>query len=298
MLLRPLLDEFLHHLETEKGYSPWTVRAYRYDLKLWLSHLEENGLKSELEAVTPLHIRSFVQELCDSNYKARTIIRKVAALRSFWTYLVDYDYTEKNPCRRVVTPKKEQVLPVYLSMEEVNQLLDATDKNFYTDLAFRDPAVLSVLIYTGIRRSELLDLRLDDIDLVHGLLTVRRGKGMKERVIPIVEPLAEALKDYLELRPVTTHDRLFSTRDKRPLGKTGLVTLFGKALKRSQIERPGITMHKLRQTFATMLLSAGCDLVTIQKLLGHNSIETTSVYLHVDTSRLREAVEKLPTFGK
>jgi len=298
LLLKPLVEEFLHYLETEKGYSPYTVRSYFYDFQTWLRHLEEESMKPELELVDPMYIRSFVAKLSDSGLKPATVARRINAIRSFWNYLIDCEYTEKNPCRRIVTPKLEQTLPIYLCEEEVNALLAATDKSFYTDLAFRDRAVLSVFVYTGIRRGELLELRLDDVDLKQRLLTVRKGKGKKERVIPIVEPLAEALGDYLELRPDTPHDRLFSTRDKRPLGRTGLTALFRNALKHSGIQRPGITVHKLRHTFATMLLRANCDLVTIQKLMGHNSLETTSVYLHVDTSRLRGAVEKLPLFRR
>jgi len=238
LLLKPLVDEFLHYLDAEKGYSPYTIKSYHYDFQTWFRHLRAEGLKPELEAVTPLYVRSFVAGLSDSGLKPATIARRVNALRSFWNYLIDCEYTEKNPCRRIMTPKKEQTLPIYLSEDEVNALLAATEKNFYLDLAFRDRAVLSVLVYTGIRRGELLALRLEDVDMEQRLLAVHMGKGKKERVIPIVEPLAEALGDYLELRPNVSHDSLFTTRDKRPLGRTGLTALFRKALQRSGISRP------------------------------------------------------------
>jgi len=292
-----LIREFLVYLEMEKGFSPYTILAYSYDLQHWLNDLRSQGVPFEMEAIHPPHLRAFVANMSARGLKPATICRRFNAIRSFWNYLVDSEYTERNPCRRVSTPKKEQCLPVYLSPEEVRLLLAAAEHNHYAELAFRDRAILATFVYTGIRRGELLSLNLDDVNLQERLLIVRKGKGMKERAIPIVDPLAEALSDYLEVRPRARHDRLFSTRDKRPLGRTGLTALFRKALKNSGIERKGVTIHKLRHTFATMLLQAGCDLITIQKLLGHNSLETTSMYLHADLRSLRGAVEKLPKFG-
>lgn len=297
MQLKPLVDEFLKYLEIERGCSQFTVKAYYSDLNFWLQHLESEGIALDLQSVTPQVLRGYIAALSTAGLKPATIARRFNAIRSLWNYIVDCEYTERNPCRRIVTPKRELTLPIYLSLEEAEALLSATDKNHYIDLAFRDRAIIATFVYTGVRRSELLALRLGDIDLEYRILHVRRGKGGKERTIPIVEPLVQVLKDYLELRPDTSHDRLFCTREKHPLGKTGLTALFQKAVRNSGIDRPGITMHKLRHTFATMLLKAGIDLVSIQRLLGHNSIETTSIYLHVDMSDLRKAVAKLPTLG-
>lgn len=201
MLLEPLIQEFLTYLKTEKGFSPYTILAYSYDLQHWLHDLRDQGATLELEAIGPPHLRAFVAHMSIRGLKPATICRRFNAIRSFWNYLIDSEYTEKNPCRRVSTPKKEQCLPVYLSPEEVKLLLAATELDHYAELAFHDRAILATFVYTGVRRGELLLRRLDDANLQERLLIVRKGKGMKERAIPIVDPLAETLSDYLEVRP-------------------------------------------------------------------------------------------------
>ncbi len=293
MQLEPLVEEFLAYMKTERGCSPLTLTAYRSDLRNWLHHLQEEGVSPELEAIKTQHLRSFVAHLSSLNRRPATIARRINGIRSFWNYLVDSEYTERNPCRRQMTPKKEQRLPLYLTPDEVHAILATTEMNHYSFLAIRDLAALSTLVYTGVRRAELLDLTLEDVELEERLLRVRKGKGGKERVIPIVDSLADVLTQYLEARPRTSHDRFFVTREKRPLGRCGLTALFRKAVENSGIDRQGLTLHKLRHSFATMLLQSGCDLVSIQRLLGHNSLETTAIYCHTDMSALRGAVQRL-----
>jgi len=199
-----------------------------------------------------------------------------------------------NPCAPIIIPKPQRKIPVCLSSEECRRLLESTDHNHYMMLAFRDRAVLAVLVYAGIRRAELLNIRFADLDLEAGRLRISRGKGNRWRFVPLVREAVEAIRDWLELRPECNTDHLFTTISRRPLGVHGIQALFRKAVSHAGIDRPGVTIHSVRHSFASMLLAAGCDLVSIQELLGHASLETTSIYLHVDQARLRDAVAMHP----
>ena len=187
-----------------------------------------------------------------------------------------------HPLARVATPKKQKQIPMYLSFEECQRLLDATDKNHLFLLAFRDKAMLGTFIYTGIRRGELLALTMADVDFEARTLAVRNGKGGKGRVIPLYDELIELLRDWLELRPQCEH---------------GLQEAFHRAKKAAGIDREGVTIHTLRHTFASSLLQNGADLVSIQRLLAHSSLDTTAIYRHVQMDGLREAVDKHPLSG-
>lgn len=192
------------------------------------------------------------------------------------------------------TPKLRRRVPNYLTPDECRRFLKATDENHFFDLAFRDRAILATLLYTGIRRSELVALRLTDVDLETRTLTVRHGKGGRSRVVPLRDDLIALLRDWLELRPDGDHDLLFTNRIGQPLGKHGLQEAFRRAVRAAAIERRGVSIHTLRHTFASTLLQNGADLVSIQTLLGHTSLDTTAVYLHVQMDGLREAVERNP----
>ncbi len=177
-------------------------------------------------------------------------------------------------------------------------MLDATDQTYFFMLAFRDKAVLGTLMYTGIRRGELLALNTNAVDFQACPLTVKNGKGGMGRVIPLCEELMELLRDWLEPRPECEHDGVFTTRSGQPLGKHGLQDAFQRAKKAASIEREGITIHSLRHTFASLLLQNGADLVSLQRLLGHSSLDTTAIYLYVQMDGLREAVKKHPLAGR
>ena len=190
-------------------------------------------------------------------------------------------------------PRRRQHLPNYLSVHESARLLAACDDNHYVDLAFRDRAILTILIYQGLRRAELLGLQLGDVDLDGMMLLVRRGKGGRSRLLPLAERAADALTDWLEIRPDCTTAALFVTRGGRSMSVVDLQRMFRRTVDRAGL-REGITLHTLRHTFATMLLREGVDVRTLQRLLGHASIETTALYLHVDAEDLRGAIGSHP----
>jgi len=194
----------------------------------------------------------------------------------------------------VSTPKLRRKVPNYLTPDECRRLLKATEQNHFFDLACRDKALIATLRYTGVRRAELLALDITDLDFEARTLTVRHGKGGRSRVVPLRDDLIALIRDWLELRPKCDHDRLFTNRIGQPLGKHGLQDAFPRAKAAAEIERDGVTLHTLRHTFASALLQNGADLVSIQTLLGHASLDTTAVYLHVQMDGLREAVERNP----
>jgi site-specific recombinase XerD len=294
MDLQPLIEEFLWYLDAEKGYSDYTIVSYRSDLRQWLMYLSERDAPPDTDGITVSVMRGFVQMLHQRKLAPATIGRRIHCLRSFWNYLLGFGYVERNPCRRVSVPKREHRLPVVLSAEECRGLLEGTASGRYSFCRTRDYAVITLLLYTGLRRSECLGLTLDDVDVSQGWVSVRRGKDNKSRLLPLADEPREGLTEWLEIRPAVGHDHLFTDRLGRPLGPKGIQGLFRKAVEASGLRRPGLTLHKLRHSFATMLLESGCDLASIPKLLGHASLETTSVYLHVEMSRLREAVAHHP----
>jgi len=255
--------EFLSYLEYEKGSAELTLVSYESDFKQFAAFLEDQGIPPKIEGVTTAVVRRYVAAMSKDGYARSTIGRRVASLRSLFKYLHQCEYLTRNPVAPVATPKTEEKLPIYLSPEECQRLLDATDENHFFLLAFRDKAALGTLIYTGIRRSELLNLKFRDLDFDSNILTVRNGKGGKGRAIPMCDRLIELLNDWLELRPECDHEAAFTTRTGEPFGRHGLYGAFKRAKKEAGIEREGVTLHTLRHSFATNLLKSGANLVAL-----------------------------------
>jgi site-specific recombinase XerD len=161
-------------------------------------------------------------------------------------------------------------------------------------MGFRNRAIIAVLLFCGLRRQELADLQLSDVDVKSRWLRVRRGKGGKGRSIPLAPEAAEAVGDWLEFRPEVDHEYLLTGLGGRRLGKNGLVRVFRRVAKLAGVDRRGVSLHTLRHTFASLLLQEGCDLVSIQELLGHSDLSTTAIYLHLDAAHLQGAVARHP----
>lgn len=296
--LQKLAQLFLVSCEVERGYSPLTVEAYRHDLKQFLAFLgTQDGQHRSPEDVTPRIIRTYLAALHGRGLAVATVRRRLDGLRSFWRFLQETGETEDTPFVGVRCPKRPKKLPQCLSESALVALLEAADTNHYSLLAVRDRAVLSVLIFGGLRRAELLGLRVGDVDWQERTLRVRHGKGDKERVIPLAEEAVQALANWLAVRPKCPADSLFCTRNGRPLGVKGLQGLFHRARRAAGIARQGVTLHTLRHSFATLLLRNGAHLVAIGGLLGHSSLETTAVYLHVTAEDSRRAVDCHPLRG-
>ena len=297
VLIREAAEEFYLYLEAERGCSPLTVEAYRSDIEQLCEFLKDEEVLPQVDAVTPKLLRQFLLVMKQAGLAASTRARRLYALRSLWDFLERAEMAEANPCRKVSAPKTRQSVPEYLTPEECEALLEATQDQYYSSLAARDRAALSLLIYTGMRRQELLNLTLEDVNLTEGTLRVVSGKGNKTRLLPLVSEAQEVIAQWLEQRPQNGHGQLLTGRDGRPLGTHGLNLLFHRAAKKAGLERDGVTLHTLRHSFATMLLHKRVDLVSLQRLLGHSTLESTAIYLHVDMSRLRDAVQAHPMAG-
>ncbi len=293
MLIEDVAREFFVYLDAEKGCSPATIDAYGSDLRLFLAFLQDDGCCPDLAHVTAEVLRRYLARMSVAGLSASTRARRLYALRSLWQYLETVGLISDNPCRKVAAPRRRQRLPNYLSVHECTRLLIACDGNHYVDLAFRDRAILAILIYQGLRRAELLGVQVGDVDLDAMTLLVRRGKGGRSRLLPLAERAADALTDWLEIRPDCANSALFVTRGGRAMSVIDLQRMFRRTVARAGL-RDGITLHTLRHTFATMLLREGVDVRTLQRLLGHASIETTALYLHVDTEDLRRAIGRHP----
>lgn len=293
-IMDTLTREFLLYLQAEKGCSPLTASAYRSDLRQFAALLQRDYGVTDPAKITTDMVRAWIVAMHQRGLTNSSVARRVCSLKSFWRYLSDRDLVAPAVLLRISTPRRVRNLPVHLNEDELRRLLDAAVAQRTARCAFRDYAILATFIYAGLRRAELLNLRLGDLDFIGHVLRVNRGKGRKSRVIPMVEELEQALQDWLEWRPVAKHDHVFATIRGNRIYATRLQIIWKGVLKASCITRPGVTLHSLRHSFATLMLQGGADLVSIQELMGHSRLDTTAIYLHVGGQQLREAMAVHP----
>lgn len=284
----PQLAGFLEHLAVEKGLSRHTLAAYRQDLNQAAAFLQEEE-KVSLARATTAHLVSFLRARRAGGLASATVSRQISSLRMFFRFLVAEGTRQDEPTRNMETPRPWRTLPRCLSEKEVEDLLAAIDVS--TPRGMRDGALLELLYATGLRVSELLALRLKDVNLEGGFILVR-GKGDKERLVPLGDRAADAIGLFLQRgRPHLVGDAVSDLlvpgrRPDRPLTRQA----YWKNLRLLAV-RAGITRafspHTLRHSFATHLLEHGADLRTVQSLLGHADISTTQIYTHVSRERLR-----------
>ncbi len=283
-------SEFFRYLEYERGCTAATASAYGADLRRCIAFLQEVGLPVEVEALTHQVLRRYVVWMGERGYKPATTRRHVAAVSSLCRYLVSAGKLPNNPALGLALPKKRRRLPSVLSVEEARRLLAASEDHPNVRMAFRNRAIIGVLLYCGLRRSEVLGLEVRDVDLKAGGLKVRSGKGMKDRLIPVLPEVSGMIGDWLEFRPEVANGALFVGRQGKSLALNSLVRLFERVCRLAGVKREGVTLHTLRHTFASLLLQEGCDLVSIRDMLGHADLATTSIYLQVSAPHLQAAV--------
>ncbi|MDD5260048.1 MAG: tyrosine recombinase XerC [bacterium] len=283
------IEAFGKYLTYEKNESPHTVRNYRIDLQQFASFLAGIQIKSFNE-INHLVLRQFLADLNQKNYQKSSIGRKVAALKSFFKFLQKKKYLENNPAKVLHAPKQDKKLPKFLEVDEMRQLLQAPGDQGFKSL--RDSSILETLYSTGMRVAELTGLDLENIDFLSGLVRIR-GKGAKERVIPIGEKALSVLYQYLDERARISRETkaLFLNFHGHRITDRSINRLIDFYIKKTSVTKK-ISAHVLRHTFATHLLNAGCDLRSIQEMLGHNSLETTQKYTHVTMERLKKVYEK------
>lgn len=329
MTTLPITTSFSHYLTDERHFSPYTARCYGADLRQFIEYLcEDSGLsidqaaeehafksrtskteiagKIDRPTITTMIcngdadlIRGYLGFLGEQSYSPATMARKIATLRSFYKWGQRLGYTTTNPMTLIRTPRQTKRLPKAITIEQIERLLAAPNENDV--LGRRDRGMLETLYSTGIRVSELVGLNHDDLDFENEAMHVR-GKGRKERIVPLGSHALNAIRRYIELM---NNDTKFA-----PIwaARTGMATpmpLFlnkhGKRLSSRSVRRkldkylrevgldPTISPHTLRHSFATHLLDNGADLRSVQELLGHQSLSTTQVYTHLSTSRVQDA---------
>ncbi len=290
--LQALAERFLNQLWAEAGLAENTLAAYRNDLRSLARFCEERRI--DFRRISPTDIQAFLVALREEERLAvSSISRRLVPVKLFCRFCYRNGYIERDVAALIDTPKKWQRLPQTLNPRDVDTLLGMPDED--DPLALRDRAILELFYATGLRVSELVGLRANDVHLDIGYLRCM-GKGRRERVVPIGSRAVEATRSYLEqLRPQLVDgfstDRLFVSRTGRPLDRTNGWRLVVKYARRMGISGR-LSPHTLRHCFATHLLAGGADLRVVQELLGHADVSTTQVYTHVDTSRLKAIHQK------
>ena len=280
------IEKFVKYLEIERHYSKHTLRSYRSDLEALSRFLK----KKQPKDITHLDLRRFLASLRQRDSK-RTIVRKLAAIRSFFRFLFREKLVRRNPADSIFTPKMDKHLPEFLDIECMLKLITAPCSD--TPLGSRDRALLEVLYSAGIRVSELVGLNEEDVDLIAGLVKVR-GKGKKERIALLGSQAQKAIRDYLRKKTSGISEAskpLFFNKNGKRLSDRSVRRIIDKYVRQCSIDQK-ISPHSIRHSFATHLLNNGADLRSVQELLGHKNLSTTQIYTHLGSRRIREMYQK------
>ena len=286
------LERYLDYLNFERGLSPRTLDAYQRDLCKFIDFALPRGRHAP-DTVDSEDVRDYVLHLSERGLASTSVRRAQSALRTYFGFLIEEGLLNEDPTEGLRSPKVGRTLPTVLSLNEMEALLEAPrlDSPGY----WRDRTILEVLYATGVRVSELIGLRITDVDLDTGVCAVF-GKGAKERLVPLGRPACVALERYLrDVRPGLDlgrgQGRVFLSRRGRPLSRTTVWELVRSAARAAGLTSK-VSPHTLRHTFATHLLEGGADLLAVQELLGHADVSTTQIYTHVDRSHLRDVHRK------
>lgn len=298
MLLDKAIADFDRHIRIEKNLSAHTAEAYLKDLEQFQQFLLTAGPDAKRKEVPEdiVLIRSFLVSLYRRKMKKVSVSRKIASLRAFYNFLLREGRVKINPAELLQLPRCEKYIPTVLSVDEMQALLQV---EFPADATgARDRAIVELFYSSGIRLSELTGLNREDVQF-HDLQVKVRGKGKKERIVPVGPPALSALKEYLDVRPApvvkaasgSEAEPLFLNAKGNRISPRDVARVLQRIVKQSGIER-NVSPHALRHTFATHLLDAGADLRSIQEMLGHSSLSTTQKYTSVSVSRLMEVYDK------
>lgn len=290
----PTIAEFAAYLRLERGQSPRTSEEYARDIELFGEFLEPGHPKTahfvKLGDATTSDVRRFVMELMGPRkYTATSVRRKIAALRSYFALQKREGRRSDNPAQDVPPPKAAKRLPHVMSEPEVAKLLRTRVAGKSDFQRLRDTAIMELLYASGIRRAELVGLNISDVDLDRRTMRVI-GKGNKQRMVFINEAAADAIRNYLGVRPRTPDEALFLSRRKSRLSHRQAWVVFREFAELSGLTKH-VTPHVMRHSFATHLLENGADLMTIKELLGHESLSTTQIYTNVSLEHMRRSYE-------
>lgn len=291
------VEAFVRFCRFERRLAEQTCRAYERDVGACLAFLREAGFASWSD-VRPPDLREFLAHEAERRPAASSQARTVAALKGFFRFCLESEWLDRDPALVLRTPKKREALPDVLDRAELKRLMRAPDLAVWDrehhGKRERDRLLLALFAYAGLRRSELLGLDWDDVDLHRGLLRVRHAKGGHQRVVPIHPALGPLFADYLSVRQPIVEQALFIGVQGRRLSETKLSQLFRRYVDAAGVnKRKRVTPHTLRHVFASELLHAGANLRQIQELLGHRHLDSTQRYTRVTAHQLRGAIRRL-----
>ncbi len=277
------IDEFLNWLSVEKRHPKNTILSYGYDLKRYRKFIDD-VCRTDISKITRADVLDHLATLREKNLSSRSRARHFAAIKQFHRYLYFENHLQKDCMANLDGPRMSRLLPHAITLAEVDRLLAQPDVS--TARGLRDAAMLELMYSAGLRISELISLKRKDIIPDNDLIKCR-GKGGKQRLIPIGEVAMRKLREYLEIRFARDSEWLFPTRLRKPFSRSGAWKMMNGYIRKAGISKR-VTPHTLRHSFATHLLSGGADLRSIQEMLGHADISTTQVYTHVANDRLKE----------
>ncbi|MBR6723634.1 tyrosine recombinase [bacterium] len=278
------LSEYLEFLEVEKGLSHNTIDAYRNDLTAFFDFCQTRGV-SEINKIDRAELNSFIMKLREDKYTPSSVMRKVASLRGFFRWFCANEYGKKNPAQTLEQPKLPKRLPKVMTIEELNSILNS-------NLSILEQLIVELLYGCGLRVSELVNLKLTNIDVKQKYVQCY-GKGSKERVVPFGNKAKDAINKYLKLREMIILEHKLNTNLKTLLlkengNKVSRQDVYNFIRKQGEKIHKHISPHTLRHSFATHLLENGADLRVVQELLGHSDVATTQLYTHITKKRLKE----------
>ena len=285
--------QFLSACDIQRGFSPYTIETYRFALGEFLEYLlSEYGELPELTAIEPADIRPFLGYMHDKGLAKKSLRVKIAAVKSFFRFAYKQGWIERNPAAIIAIPKSEKKLPSYLQQHEIDLLMQSF--SIENPSGARNAAMAELLYSSGIRVSELINLKVQSIDFHSSTIRVI-GKGKKERIIPMGSKAVKAIQHYYALRSVLLREksaepdnRMFLSDKGKPLNPAVVYTIINRAMK-GITECSQKSPHVLRHSFATHLLDAGADISSVSEMLGHSSLSATQVYTHISVDRLKKA---------
>lgn len=280
------LDDFTNYLKYERNYSINTIMAYENNIKKFLSYCKTRNIK-HMKDIDYKFIRNYISYLYEKKYQAKSITRMISALRSFFKYLKKEDRVDTNPLDLITSPKVEKKLPKYLTINDVEKILNAPDMS--NKVGVRDAFILELLYVTGIRVSELTSIKLNDISMSEKKIKIM-GKGSKERIVYYGSRCQDLLNKYLKIRKEflrLPNDFLILSNMGKQMSTREIRNIINRLKAKAGIDI-NISPHTFRHTFATHMLNEGADLRSVQELLGHENLSTTTIYTHLTNEKLRK----------
>ena len=280
------LRSFLNYLLVDKGLSNNTAKAYEADISSFFQWLDNEDLK--YKNLQEDHINQYISFLFQRKMRSSSVNRKISSIKSFYIFLVKRNFVKNSPVNDLVTPKQEKYLPESMSEAEVDKLLNSPDVS--NKIENRDKAMIEMLYATGMRISELVNLKMTDVDMKRCVVKVF-GKGSKERLVPFGETALDSLKSYLNEREQSSSKEIFLSNRGKKMTRVAFWQRVKIYLIRENLKN-SISPHTLRHAFATHLLNRGADLRSVQLLLGHSDLSTTQIYTHIAKQRLSDVLKK------